>query len=128
MAQANWHYVTLNLLYLLAMVGPPILLGFVWWGWFRRSPVQTANWRTTLFFSSLCAGTANLLLWWASVVWLRFHYNPASWEVWDRVSDVGLCLLVFAILASIVGMGKYRLLLGVSGVLALLPWIPIGVL
>jgi hypothetical protein len=98
----------LDLLYLIPFGTPPILLGFTWWGWFHSPHIQPPKWRMILFFSGLCAGTANFLLWWGWVVWLRFHYNPASWKFRDRVSDLGL----------------YRLLLGISGVLALLPWFP----
>jgi|SRR6266481_798038 len=118
----------LDLLYLIAFGTPPVLLGFTWWGWFHSPRIQQPKWRMILFFSGLCAGTANFVLWWGWVVWLGFHYNPASWKVRDRVSDLGLYLLLYAVLASIGGKGRYRFLLGISGVLALLPWIPIGVL
>jgi len=96
--------------------------------WFHSPRIQLPKWRMILFFSGLCAGTTNFVLWWGWVVWLRFHYNPASWKVRDRVSDLGLYLLLYAVLAAIGGKGRYRLLLGISGVLALLPWIPMGVL
>ena len=118
----------LNLLYLIAFGTPPILLGFTWWGWFHSPRIQPTKWRKLFFFSGLCAATANFALWWAWVVWLRFHYDPASWKVRDVVSDFGLLMLLYAILAAIAGEGRYRLLLGISGVMALLPWIPIGVL
>jgi hypothetical protein len=116
------------LLYLIAFGTPPILLGFTWWGWFRSPRSQAPKSQATFFFTGLCAATANLLLWWAWVVWLRLHYNPESWKVRDRVSDVGLCLLFYAVLATIGGAGKYRNLLFISCLLAFLPWIPIGVL
>jgi hypothetical protein len=119
---------SLNFLYLTAFGVPPILLGITWWGWFRSPRIRSPKWRVILFFSGLCAATANVVLFWGWVVWLRFHYNPASWKVRDTVSDLGLCLLLFAILAAIEGTGRHRLLLGISGVLAVLPWIPIGVL
>ena len=128
MSPLNLPYLMVNLLYLIAIGAPPILLGFTWWDWFYRPRIQGPKWRIILFFSGLCAGTANFVLWWAWVVWLRFHYNPASWKVRDWVSDVGLYLLLYAVLAAIGGKGRYRLLLGISGVLALLPWIPLGVL
>jgi hypothetical protein len=112
----------LDLLYLIAFGTPPILLGFTWWGWFRSHRSQA------LFFSGLCAAPSNLLLWWAWVVWLRFHYNAESWKVRDRVSDVGLCLLLYAVFAAAGGEGKYRGLLLISCLLAFVPWIPIGVL
>ena len=118
----------LDLLYLIAFGTPPILLGFTWWGWFRGPRSQAPKLQKTFFFSGLCAATVNLLLWWAWVVWLRFHYNPESWKVRDRVSDVGLCLLLYAVLAAAGGEGKYRHLLLTSCLLAFLPWIPIGVL
>ena len=118
----------LDLLYLIALGTPPILLGFTWWGWFQSPRIQPPKWPMILFFSGLCAATANFVLLWAWVFWLRFHYDPASWKVRDRVSDLGLCLLLYAVVAAIGGKGRYRLLLGISSVLALLPWIPIGVL
>lgn len=117
-----------NALYLIAIAGPPILLGFSLWAWFRDLRTQLPKWRAMLFSSGLYAGVANIALLWAWAVWLHFHYNPASWRVQDIVSDVGLCLVLYSMIAAIAGKGRYRLLLGISGVLALLPWIPAGVL
>jgi hypothetical protein len=128
MPPLNLPYLTVNLLYLIATGTPPILLGLIWWGWFHSPHVEAPKWRRVLFFSGLCAGTANVLLFWIWAVWLRLHYNPSSWKFYGTVSDAGLFLLFYAVLAAIGGKGRYRLLLGVSGVLALLPWVPIGVL
>jgi hypothetical protein len=118
----------LNSLFFIAMAAPPIMLGVVWWGWFRDPRLRSSKSRTLLFFSGLSAATLNVAVWWAWVVWLKFHYTPDSWKVRDVVSDVGLWLLCFSVLAAIAGRGKYRLLLAISGVLAALPWIPIGIL
>src|ERR1700730_14359712 len=82
----------LNSLYLLALTGAPISLGFTWYDWFHCPRVQSAKWRTFILFSGLCAGTTNFVLWWIWVVWLRFHYNSESWRVRDIVSEVGLYL------------------------------------
>jgi hypothetical protein len=118
----------LDLLYLIAFGTPPFLLGFTWWDWFRSPRTQTPKSERLFLFSGLWAATANLALWWAWVVWLRFHYDPASWKVQHRVSNLGLCLLLYAIVAAIGGEGRYRILLLTSSILALLPWIPIGIL
>jgi hypothetical protein len=128
MSPLNLPYLMLNLLYLIAMGAPPILLGVTWWGWFRSPRVEASKWPKILYFSGLCAATANFVLWWTWVVWLRFHYDPASWKVHDRIGNVGLSLLIYAMAVTILGKGKYRPLLGVSCIFALLPWIPIGVL
>jgi hypothetical protein len=104
------------------------LLGITWWGWFQRPRVETPKWPRRLFFTGLCASTANCVLFWGWVVWLKFHYNPESWRVRDTVSNIGLCLLLYAIIAAAAGYGRHRPLLGISSVLALLPWIPLGVL
>ncbi|MGA7175748.1 MAG: hypothetical protein WBX13_08515 [Candidatus Acidiferrales bacterium] len=115
----------INLFYLVGLAVPPVLLGFCWWGWLRQPfPQRQAN----VFFSGLCAGTANFVLWWAWVIWLQFHNNPDSWRVRDITSDLALCLLLYSIVAAIAGKGRYRLLLGISGFLAILPWIPLAVL
>ena len=117
-----------NSLYLIAIAAPPILLGFTWWKWFSGPRIQIPEWRRMLFVSGLCAGTLNVVLFWAWVVWLHFHYNPASWRVQDIVGDAGLYLLLYSIIAATAGKGRYRLMLGISNVLSLLPWIPHGVL
>lgn len=119
---------TLDWLYLIALGIPPILLGFTWWGWFHSPRTQTPKSQMMFFFSGLCAATANFVLQWAWAVWLRFHYDPASWKVQDRVSNLGLCLLLYGVVAAIGGKGRHRPLLGISCILAVLPWIPIGVL
>lgn len=118
----------INLIFGLALIAPPLLLGFTWWGWFRRPQVQPRNWRTITFFSSLCAGTVNFLLVCTWAVWLHYHYNPESWRVWDNMSNVGLCLLLYSFIAAIAGKGKYRYLVAISSFLSLILWIPVGIL
>jgi hypothetical protein len=90
--------------------------------------IKPPKWSAILFVTGLCAATANFLLWWTWVVWLQLHYDAESWKVRDWVSDLGLWLLLFALIAALAGRGKHRVLLGVSSVLAMLPWIPGGVL
>ena len=75
----------LNPLYLIAMTAPPIMLGFVWWGWFCDRRLRSSKWRAWIFFSGLCAGTLNIAVWWAWVAWLQLHYTPDSWKVRDVV-------------------------------------------
>jgi hypothetical protein len=117
----------LNSIYLIAIAGLPISLGFCWWGWFRKPGAQSPKWRAMLFLSGLCTGTANCILFWAWAAWLHFHYTPSSWKVQDTAANIGLCLLLYSVVVAISGKGKYRVLLGVSAVLAMLPWIPMGV-
>ena len=63
------------------------------------------------------------------MIWLAFHRGtPNTWKVWDKMSDLGLCLILVSIFASLVGKGRNRVLLAVAGILAILPWIPVGVL
>lgn len=119
----------LYVLYLTAFAVPPILLGITWWGWFRSPHMETPKGPRFLFFAGLCASTANCVLWWAWVAWLQLHYNnPGSWKVQDKISNLGLCLLLFALIAATAGAGKHRRLLIISSVLAFLPWIPLGIL
>src|ERR1700722_19034962 len=119
----------LDVILLIALGFPPISVAYIWWTWVRTPPSNLPKWRKVFFLSGLCAGTANLVVWWSWVIWLAFHRgNPGIWKVWDKVSDLGLCLILFSIFASLVGKGRNRFLLAVSGVLAILPWIPVGVL
>lgn len=120
--------IVLNLFYIAALAAPPVLLGVAWWDWFRSSRVESAKWSGILFATGLCAASANFALWWGWVVWLRFHYSAESWKVRDWVSDLGFWLLLCALIAALAGRGRHRLLLAVSSVLAMLPWIPLGVL
>ena len=118
----------LNLLTIFALVTPPIFLAYIWWTRSRAPHIPTSKWRTIFFLSGLCAGTANFLLFWSWVLWLNTHRSPTVWKVYDKVSDVGLYLLLYAVIASIAGKGKPRILLAISAILAILPWIPMGVL
>jgi len=110
------------------MIVPPALLAFCWWGHFHGSRIQSPKWRGAAFVSGLAAGTANFLLWWAWVIWLRLHYTPSARIVQDAVSNVGIFLLFYSIITAILGNGKHRVLLGISSVLAIIPWIPVGIL
>jgi hypothetical protein len=60
----NLPYLALNLLYWVALVVPPILLGLAWLGWFHSPRLHAPKWRIILLFSGQCAGTANFVLWW----------------------------------------------------------------
>lgn len=117
-----------NAVYLLILATPPFLLGFSWWGWFQDYRLQLAKWRALVLLSSICAGSANSFLFWAWVVWLHFHYTSASWRVRDVMSDFGLLLLWYSIFAALAGKGICRIMLPISGILAVFPWIPAGVL
>ncbi|HET6198778.1 MAG: hypothetical protein ACHQJX_14290 [Candidatus Acidiferrales bacterium] len=103
----------------------PILLVLCWWGWFHN---KLPKWRAMVFLSGVCAGTVNFLLLWMWVIWLQFHYNPGSWRFTDIVSDVGIWLVLYSIAVAILGEGRYRAFLAISGILALLPWLPQGIL
>lgn len=118
----------LNSLYFIAMAAPPIMLGLVWWGWFRDPQLRCSKWRALIFFSGLCVATLNVAVWWAWVVWLQLHYTPDSWKVRDVVGNFAFWLLVFSIFSAIAGRGRHRVLLMISGILAALPWIPIAIL
>lgn len=115
----------LNVLDVIEIAASPILLALCWWGSFHS---KLPKWRAMIFLSGVCAGTVNLLLLWVWVIWLQLHYNPDSWRVRDIVSDFGIWLLLYSIAVAIVGEGRYRALLAISGILALLPWLPVGVL
>jgi hypothetical protein len=110
---------------LLALILSPIMLGISWWGWVRSPHLHPPKWRTIVFYSGLCAGTGSFTLWWTWVVGGQLHYIPQAWKAYDIVVDIGLCLLMYSIVASIAEKGRNRCLLAMSGVLAVLPWIPI---
>jgi len=114
-----------NCLYLIGMSVPAVLIAFCWWNWLRG---QRPKSHQALFLWGLCAATLNCALWWGWVIWLKFHYTPSSWVVRDFVSAIGIGLLVVSLIAAIKSGGKNAVLLGSSAVIALLPWIPLGVL
>jgi hypothetical protein len=118
-----------DVILLIALGFPPIAIAYIWWTSLRTSPNNLPRWRRIIFLSGLCGGTANLVVWWTWVIWLAFHRGtPNTWKVWDKMSDLGLCLILVSIFASLVGKGRNRILLAVAGILAILPWIPVGVL
>jgi hypothetical protein len=117
-----------GLLYSTGIWAPPILLGFAWWGWFHRRGFERPKWRALLLLSAIGAGTINFTLFWGFVVWLRSHYTPESWRVRDPLSTICFYMLLYSVLAAVLGKGRYRVLIGLTGVLAMVPWIPMGVL
>jgi hypothetical protein len=118
----------LSALYFLAFGSLPITLGLSWWAWIRGSRVNASKWRSALYFSGLCAATVNFMLFWAFVVWLQFHYTTEAYKVRDPASNVGLILLLYSLVAVSIGKGRYRFFVGTACILAMIPWIPIGVL
>jgi hypothetical protein len=68
------------------------------------------------------------MLFWAFVVWLQFHYTTEAYKVQDPASNVGVLLLLYSLVAVSIGKGRYRFFVGTACVLAMIPWIPVGVL
>ena len=115
------------MVYLIALGVPPILLVLTWWDWFHSRRTQTPKSERMSLLSGLYAATANFALQWGWVVWLRFHYGPPSWKVQDWISNLGLCLLLYAGVVAVDRKGRLHLL-GIISILAMLPWIRIGIL
>jgi hypothetical protein len=62
------------------------------------------------------------------MVWLRYHFTPSSYRAHDAFGNVGMSLLGYSVIvAAIAGQGKYRLMLAISSILALILWLPVGV-
>lgn len=118
----------ISAIYMIAIIASPLVLAMSWWGWFHNPRIRSPRLRTGLYLSGLCAGTANFVIWWLWVAWLKVHYTPAAMKTRDLVSDAGLLLLLYSIIAVVAGKGRYRPLLVLGGILALVPWIPLGVL
>jgi hypothetical protein len=118
----------LGTFYLLALVSLPVALAAGWWVSLRSPSFHAPKWRSLAYSSGLCAATANLVLFWGFVVWLQFHYTPEGYRVRDTASSVGLFLLLYSSLSLIIGKGPYRWFVGAACILAMLPWIPLGVL
>ena len=117
----------LNSLYLFALGGLPTILGLSWWAWLRSPRSSAPQWRSILYFTGLCAATVNFILYWAFVVWLQFHYTDQAYKVRDPVANLGLILLLYSLAAVSIGKGPYRFFAGVACVLAMIPWVPLGV-
>jgi hypothetical protein len=118
----------LDAIYWIVLVGSPLTLAIAWWGWFRTPGATIPKSRVYALFAGLLAATCNLVFFWSWVAWLQHHRASEVWRIQDRVSDIGIGLLVFSLLATIGGQGRYRAVLAVSIILAFVPWIPIGVL
>ena len=119
----------LNVIQVIALVFTPIAATYVWWTSLRTPLSDLAQWRKVIFFSALSAVTGNLVVFWSWVIYLASHRSQTdTWKVWDKMSDLGLCLILFGILASFFGKGRNRALLATAGVLSILSWIPVGVL
>ena len=54
MRPLNLPYLALNLLYWIALVVPPILLGFAWLGWFQSPPPRSKMANHTFIFGPVC--------------------------------------------------------------------------
>ena len=118
----------LNAVYFLAFGSLPITLSMSWWAWLRGPRLNAPKWRSDLYLSGICAATLNFILFWAFVLWLQFHYATDAYKVQDSASDVGLILLLYSLVAVSIGKGRYRLFVGIACLLAMVPWIPVGVL
>jgi len=107
------------------IVIPHIALGVAWVFW-GRSPGKFEHpwWQTSLLFAGLLACSLNIIVFWASVNWLRLRQNDLSWwkgrDNFEAVSDF---LIVFALVAAICGKGRARLPLLVAAVLGWFIWV-----
>ncbi len=122
-----WQDWLLSSLYIVGLAGPPVSLGFAWWAGPIELDSNIPNGARWFFLSGLLEHFQFRVVM-GLVSGSRFHFTTESWRVRDPVSNVGIWLLFYSIVAAIAGKGRYRVLIALSGVFAILPWIPVGVL
>jgi len=117
--------IAMSAILLLLIIGPHIALGTAWVSW-GLSPLrfQPPRWRTILLFSGLLACSLNIAIFWAYVIWLRFHQTDPSW--WKgRDNFEGICdfLIGFGLLAAVFGKGRARPPVFIAAVTGFLMWV-----
>jgi hypothetical protein len=115
----------MTLIPLILFVCPHIALAVAWFIWARTpAKFQPPKWRSILLFAGLVAVSLNIVNVWAYVIWLNSQGNNLEW--WkgrDKFESVSNPLIVFALLAAILGKGRARALTGCAAVFGYLVWV-----
>jgi len=111
------------------VLGPPIFLVIAWWLWLRRHRPTEPTWRSTVLLAGLWCASANVCTYFVQVSLARhfFMSQTPQWRIFDLSDDVGLLFVCGALAGALVGIGKSRLPLAVSAVLASFWWLHMGI-
>jgi hypothetical protein len=114
------------------LIAPHVAIGIAWRIWaLSPASVQVPRLQRILQILGLLVCSLNIAIFWAFVIWMRFHRTDLSWwELRDKVEWVCDFLIVLAILAGIFGKGRTRRAIPVAATLFWPIWLVfhIGVL
>jgi hypothetical protein len=110
---------------LVLLICPHLALAVAWIIGARiPAKFQPPRWRSTLLFAGLVAVSLNIVVFWTYVISLNSQgTNLEWWKGRDKFESVADPLIVFALLAAIVGKGRARVLTGCAAVFGYLMWV-----
>lgn len=116
--------------YLAVLAGMPICLGIAWWLWAGHHRATPKTWRSTALFLGMLCASANACAYfiWQPLAHQFLMSHTPQWRIFDLSGDVGIGLILGALIGALAGIGKPRLPLTICAVLGFLLWLPIGVL
>jgi hypothetical protein len=108
----------------------PVVVGLGWWTWSRTGDVERTRWRATALFVAALAATANAGLFYLWVAY-RLLAGPTQkvWAVQDFLADnIALYLVLVALLGTLAGTGRGRILIALSALMGFMLWVPVPML
>lgn len=113
----------------LSLIGTPVSAGLAWWLWSLRDRSSAHSWRTGLLISGLLAGSTNAFLFYS---WFSCRLLAGSttqvWTLKETCGDIGLWLVLLALIGAIGGKGGARIPIAICALLGLMNWIPVAIL
>jgi len=115
-------------IFLASVIGTPILMGFAWWLQLRQQPTNQ-RWRARALLLGLLAASVNTSMYF---IWLVGRVlsrgAPVIWRLKDICGDIGIFLVVAALLGAIAGKGASRIPLALCTLTGFFLWVPVGIL
>jgi hypothetical protein len=113
---------------LVGLFGSPVLLAIAWWRWWGDDRPRHSGWRTTLLLVGLSAASADVAIFWISVLgrWAAGHGTQAALTMFTIAGIATFYLELAGLVGALLGHGRGRLLTLVAVVSSFIASLPIA--
>jgi hypothetical protein len=111
------------------LFGTPIVVGILWWMWFRSNRKAHSRWRAAALLVAIVAVSANGVMFYSWVAYLTMVADEASntSPIYSVLGSIADYLALTGLAGAIVGKGRGRTLIALGTIMGWLLWVPLVV-